>query len=155
MSEDDHGALLQSFQGHVQADESRVWEALLTVSPFVTEGMRRRSAEGAGRLGFPARPPEADSDTSPVPGVNVEIDTVRHALVISGQWWFRGVYETTAEDSGARLRYRSYNVAGRGSRWLVPLVAGSALRADGRAQFEDTLQAVGRALSSAVRFEGE
>jgi len=102
-------------------------------------------------LRFPARPAAGEAETSPVPGVNVEADGDPHALAISGQWWFRGVYSLTPRGPDTLLRYEVFNVAPRATRWLVPLVAGPALRASARPQFEQTLAAIGSRLGCPVR----
>jgi hypothetical protein len=49
------------------------------------------------------------------------------------------------------LRYQVLNAAPAATRWLVPLVAGPALRASARPQFEQTLTAIGSLLSCPAR----
>jgi hypothetical protein len=137
----------------IQAGLPQVWDALLNSSEFVTPGMRRTAAQQKGVVRFPARPAGHHDETSPVPGVNVEINPDNHTLVISGQWWFRGTYELVTVLDGTRLSYRVENVASAGSRWLVPLVARSALQSGGRSQFVERLDAIGVALGCAVSME--
>jgi hypothetical protein len=132
----------QSLTGIVGADEERVWGALLETSPYLTPGMRQMIAGSHGVLRFPVGPAGGQTETSPVPGVNVEADNDSHTLAISGQWWFRGVYSMIPQGPDTLLRYQVFNAAPGATRWLVPLVAGPALRASARPQFEQTLTAV-------------
>src|ERR1700722_8429499 len=82
----------QSLTGVVSADEERVWDALLETSPYLTPRMREMITGSHGVLRFPAVPADGQTETSPVPGVNVEADGGSRTLAVSGQWWFRGVY---------------------------------------------------------------
>jgi len=141
----------QSFAGIIEADEKRVWDALLEISPHLTPRMREMIAGSQGVLSFPARPVDGQPETPPVPGINVEIGNDPHRLAISGQWWFRGVYSTVPQESETLLRYQVFNVASRATRWLVPLVAGRALRASARPQFEQTLATIGSQLGCPAR----
>lgn len=52
------------------------------------------------------------------------------------------------------LRYQVFNVAPGLTRWLVPLVAGPALRASARPQFERALTAIGSLLGCPARIAG-
>ena len=141
----------QSLTGLVGADEERVWTALLETSPYLTPRMREMITRSHGVLRFPARPADGEAETSPVPGVNAEADDNSHTLAISGQWWFRGVYSMTPQGSDTLLRYQVFNAAPSATRWLVPLVAGPALRASARPQFEQTLTAIGSLLGCPAR----
>ncbi len=51
----------------------------------------------------------------------VEIDREHGRFAYQGGWWYRGEYEVTEEAGRTRVTYRVFNVAGRGSRWAVPL----------------------------------
>jgi hypothetical protein len=104
-----------------------------------------------GVLRFPARPADGQAETSPVPGVNVEAGHDPHTLALSGQWWFRGVYRTIPQGLETLLRYQVFNAAPGATRWLVPLVAGPALRASAQPQFEQTLTAIGSLLGCLAR----
>jgi hypothetical protein len=141
----------QSLTGIVGADEKRVWGALLETSPYVTPRMREMIAGSHGLLRFPARPAGGQTETSPVPGVNVEAGNDAHTLAISGQWWFRGVYSTIPQGPDTLLCYQVFNAAPGATRWLVPLVAGPALRASARPPFEKTLTAIGALLGCPAR----
>jgi hypothetical protein len=141
----------QSLTGIVGAGEERVWGALLETSPYLTPRMRQIITGSHGVLRFPACPADGQAETSPVPGVNVEADDASHTLVISGQWWFRGVYSMTPQGPDTLLRYRVLNAAPGATRWLVPLVAGPALRASAQPQFEQTLTAIGSLLGCPAR----
>jgi hypothetical protein len=141
----------QSLTGIVSADEERVWAALLQASPYLTPRMREMITGSHGVLRFPARPADGQAETSPVPGVNVEADDNSHTLAISGQWWFRGVYSMIPQGPDTLLRYQVFNAAPGASRWLVPLVAGPALRTSARPQFEQTLTAIGSLLGCPAR----
>jgi hypothetical protein len=141
----------QSLTGLVGAGEERVWTALLETSPYLTPRMREMITQSHGVLRFPARPADGQAETSPVPGVNTEADDDSHTLAISGQWWFRGVYSMTPQGPDTLLRYQVFNAAPRATRWLVPLVAGPALRASARPQFERTLTAIGSLLGCPAR----
>jgi hypothetical protein len=140
----------QSLTGIVEAADDRVWPALLETSPFLTSRMRALIANSPGPLRFPADAPEA----SPVPGVNVVADTSRHTLGVSGQWWFRGVWSTSPHGAHTLVRYQVFNVAPVATRWLVPLVAGAALRASAQPQFEQALAAIGGLLGCPFRMVG-
>jgi hypothetical protein len=144
----------QSLTGIVGAEEDRVWNALLETSPYLTPRMREMIAGSRGMLRFPARQAEGDAQASPVPGVNVEADGGRHTLAISGQWWFCGRYSMSPQGPGTLLRYQVFNVAPGLTRWLVPLVAGPALRASARPQFERALTAIGSLLGCPARIAG-
>ncbi|MFF3071529.1 hypothetical protein [Kitasatospora sp. NPDC057936] len=50
-----------------------------------------------------------------------EIDREQGRFAYQGGWWYRGEYEVTAEAGRTRVTHRVFNVAGRGSRWAVPL----------------------------------
>jgi hypothetical protein len=113
--------------------------------------MREMITGSPGVLRFPARPAGGETDTPPVPGVNAEADNDAHTLAISGQWWFRGVYSMIPQGPDTLLRYQVLNAAPAATRWLVPLVAGPALRASARPQFEQTLTAIGSLLSCPAR----
>jgi hypothetical protein len=141
----------QSFTGIVSADEERVWAALLEASPYLTPRMREMITGSHDVLRFPAGPADGETENSPVPGVNVEADDDSHTLAISGQWWFRGVYSMTPQGRDTLLRYQVLNAAPGATRWLVPLVAGPALRASARPQFEQTLKAIGSLLGCPAR----
>jgi hypothetical protein len=141
----------QSLTGIVGADEERVWAALLEASPYLTPRMREMITRSHGMLRFPGRPADGQTETAPVPGVNVEADNDSHTLAISGQWWFRGVYSMTPQGRGTLLRYQVFNAAPGATRWLVPLVAGPALRASARPQFEQALTAIGSLLGCPAR----
>ena len=141
----------ESLTGIIGADEERVWTALLEASPYLTPRMRELITGSHGALRFPARPADGQPETSPVPGVNVEADRDARTLAVSGQWWFRGVYRTSPQGRDTLLRYQVLNVAPRATRWLVPLVAGPALRASARPQFEQTLAAIGALLGCPAR----
>ncbi|MFB6890287.1 hypothetical protein ACFCX4_13330 [Kitasatospora sp. NPDC056327] len=52
---------------------------------------------------------------------HVEIDRERGRFAYQGGWWYRGEYEVTEEAGRTRVTHRVFNVAGRGSRWAVPL----------------------------------
>jgi hypothetical protein len=144
----------QSLTGVVEAGENHVWSALLETSRYLTPRMREMIIGSGGALRFPASPADGSAETSPVPGVNVEADEDRHTLALSGQWWFRGVYSMSQQRSGTLLRYEVFNVAPGLTRWLVPLVAGPALRASARPQFEQTLAAIGSLLGCSARLAG-
>jgi hypothetical protein len=141
----------QSLTGIVSADQELVWAALLEASPYLTPRMRAMITGSHGVLRFPARTTDGQTETSPVPGVNVEADDDSHTLAISGQWWFRGVYSMTPQGRDTLLRYQVLNAAPGATRWLVPLVAGPALRASARPQFEQTLTAIGSLLGCPAR----
>jgi hypothetical protein len=144
----------QTLAGIVGANENRVWDALLETSPYLTPQMREMIAGSHGMVRFPGRPADGRAETSPVSGVNVEADQDRHLLAISGQWWFRGVYSMSPQGPDTMLRYQVFNVAPGATRWLVPLVAGPALRASARPQFEQTLTAIGSLLGCPARPAG-
>ena|SRR5487761_383401 len=140
-----------SLTGIVGADENRVWGALLETSPYLTPRMREMITGSPGVLRFPARPAAGQTEASPIPGVNVEADNGAHTLAISGQWWFRGVYRLIPQGPDTLLRYQVFNVAPGATRWLVPLVAGAALRASAWPQFNQTLTAIGSLLGCPAR----
>ena len=141
----------QSLTGVVSADEERVWNALLETSPYLTPRMREMITGSHGVLRFPAVLADGQTETSPVPGVNVEADDVSHTLAISGQWWFRGVYSVILQGPDTLLRYQVFNAAPGATRWLVPLVAVPALRASARPQFEQILAAISSLLGCPAR----
>lgn len=144
----------QSLTGIIGAAEERVWSALVETSPYLTLQMREMITGSHGVLRFPARPEDGQAGTSPVSGVNVEANDGMHTLAISGQWWFRGVYSLIPQGPDTLLRYQVFNAAPGATRWLVPLVAGPALRASARPQFEQTLTAIGSLLGCPARPSG-
>lgn len=139
-----NGQARQTLTAIVEADPDRVWGALLEISPYVTPPMSEMIAASEGTVGFPA-----DAN-----GIYVESDNAQRTLAMSGQWWFRGVYRVRQEGPHALLIYQVFNVAPATTRWLVPLVAGSALRASARPQFEGVLGEVGDLLGCPVRLVG-
>ena len=78
----------------------------------------------------------------------------RIACATSCQWWFCGRYSMSPQGAGTLLRYQVFNVAPWLTRWLVPLVAGPALRASARPQFERALTAIGSLLGCQARIAG-
>ncbi|MFZ3555900.1 hypothetical protein [Streptomyces sp. BH055] len=52
---------------------------------------------------------------------HVEIDRAHGRFAYQGGWWYRGEYEVTEEAGRTRVTHRVFNVAGRSSRWAVPL----------------------------------
>jgi hypothetical protein len=110
----------QTVTGVVEADTVAVWAALLETSRPLTS----------------------------IAGVHTEADPVGMSLVVSGQWWYRGEYTVSDGERGSVLTYSRYNVAPRFSRWLVPLVAGSALRSSGLPMFRRQLAEIGRRLGA-------
>ena len=110
----------QTVTGVVEADAVAVWDALLKTSRPLTS----------------------------IAGVHTEVDPVRRNLAVSGQWWYRGEYTVSGAEHGSLLTYSMYNVAPRFSRWLVPLVAGSALRGSALPMFERQLAEIGTRLGA-------
>jgi hypothetical protein len=110
----------QTVTGIVEADAGAVWDALLETSRSLMS----------------------------VAGVRAEVDPARRNLAISGQWWYRGEYTVSDDGRGSLLRYSMYNVASRFSRWLVPLVAGRALRGSARPMVEQQLAEIGKRLGA-------
>lgn len=106
--------------GVVEADAGAVWDALLdTIRPLTS-----------------------------IAGVRAEADPVRRNLAVSGQWWYRGEYTIADSAHGSLLTYTMYNVAPPFSRWLVPLVAGSALRGSALPMFKRQLADIGTRLGA-------
>ena len=138
------GQARQTLTAIVETDQDRVWAALLESSPYITPPMREMIAASEGTVRFPA-----DAN-----GIYVESDNRQHTLAISGQWWFRGEYRVGQEGPRTLLTYQVFNVAPALTRWLVPLVAGSALRASARPQFERVLAEIGDLLACPVRLTG-
>jgi hypothetical protein len=138
------GQARQTLTAIVEADPDRVWGALLESSPYITPPVSEMIAASEGTVRFPA-----DAN-----GIYVESDNKQHTLAISGQWWFRGEYRVRQERPHTLLTYQVFNVAPAATRWLVPLVAGSALRASARPQFEHVLGEIGDLLSCPVRLVG-
>lgn len=81
-------------------------------------------------------------------GVRAETDPARRTLAVSGQWWYRGEYTVSNTEHGSLLTYRMYNIAPRFSRWLVPLVAGRALRSSAQSMIQRQLSEIGKRLST-------
>jgi len=138
------GQARQTLTAIVEADPGRVWDALLESLPYVTPRMREMITASDGSVRFPA-------DAT---GIYVESDNEQRTLALSGQWWFRGVYRVGQEGSHALVSYQVFNVAPAATRWLVPLVAGSALRASARPQFEQVLASIATRLDCPVRLVG-
>ena len=108
----------QTVTGVVEADRDAVWDALLETTRPLTS----------------------------IAGVHAEVDPVHRRLAVSGQWWYRGEYTVSGAEHGSLLRYSMYNVAPRFSRWLVPLVAGRALRSSAQPMVEGQLAEIGTRL---------
>lgn len=70
---------------------------------FLTGGPRKFAVQGAGST------------------ITVDVDRETSTIAMQGGWWYRGEYQITAVRTGSRITHRVYNVAGTGSRWLVPL----------------------------------
>jgi hypothetical protein len=104
----------------VEADPDAVWDALLETTGSLTS----------------------------MAGVRAEADPAGRTLVVSGQWWYRGEYTVRDAEGGSLLEYRMDNVAPRATRWLVPLVAGRALRSSAQPMFERQLAYIGTRLSA-------
>jgi hypothetical protein len=110
----------QTVTGIVEADPDAVWDALLENSRPLTS----------------------------IVGVRTETDPARRTLAVSGQWWYRGEYTVSDAEHGSLLTYRMYNIAPRLSRWLVPLVAGHALRSSARPMIQRQLSEIGTRLGT-------
>jgi hypothetical protein len=112
--------LLQVVSGVVEADSDAVWDALLETTRSLTS----------------------------VDGVRVEADPAGWNLAVYGQWWYRGEYTLTDDEHGTFLQYWMYNAAPPLTRWLVPLVAGRALRSSAQPMFERQLTEIGTRLGT-------
>ena len=110
----------QTVSGIVEADADAVWDALLETTRSLTS----------------------------MAGVHTEADQERRNLVVSGQWWYRGEYTVREAERGSVLQYSMYNVAPPLTRWLVPLVAGRALRSSAQPMFERQLADIGTRLGA-------
>jgi hypothetical protein len=111
---------METVSGVVEADADAVWDALL----------------------------EAARSLTSMAGIHAAIDPARRTLTVSGQWWYRGEYTVRAAEHGSLVRYSVHNVAPPLTRWLVPLVAGRALRASARPMFERQLADIGTRLGA-------
>lgn len=139
---------IESLRTHVDAPSAAVWDALISLQSSLTPSARVMIREASG----PVRIPATSGGSGPgAPWVNVEADPERRRLAIAGQWWFRGEYAVSDDGEGSLLEYRSFNVAARDTRWLVPLVAGRALRFSARPSFD----ALSRAISESLHVIGE
>lgn len=98
------GQPVQTIAGVIEADPADVWDALLA-----TIGSEMSSA-----------------------GAVIEADAERKVLAVSGHWWFRGEYAVSRHEPGSLIVYNMFNAAPSFIRWLVPLVAGHAMRASAR-----------------------
>jgi hypothetical protein len=109
----------QTVSGVIEADADAVWDALLETTRSLTS----------------------------MAGVHAEADPERRTLTVSGQWWYQGEYTVREAERGSLLEYSMYNVAPRATRWLVPVVAGRALRSSAQPMFERQLADIGTRLS--------
>jgi hypothetical protein len=110
----------QAITGVVEADADAVWDALLEISRPLTS----------------------------IAGVRARADPARRTLAVSGQWWYRGEYTVSNAEHGSLLTYAMCNIAPRFSRWLVPLVAGRALRSSARPMIQRQLAEIGTRLGT-------
>ncbi|MEV0650459.1 hypothetical protein AB0I28_34895 [Phytomonospora sp. NPDC050363] len=141
--------------GHLDAPLATVAETILRVRPGPAQGdnLVLLQAQGVGGGPVSGGP---DHFTLEYAGgrLTVEVDRERRTLSAQGGWWYRGEYTVTAaEDGGTVLTLRVYNVAGRGSRWAVPL-ANNFFRGHGdrtRAALAGQLSALGERLDCATR----
>ncbi|MFD5224501.1 hypothetical protein ACFWHT_02660 [Microbacterium sp. NPDC058342] len=53
--------------------------------------------------------------------IRVDVDDERSMIAMEGGWWYRGEYWVQASRRGTRITHRVVNIAGAGTRWLVPL----------------------------------
>jgi hypothetical protein len=102
---------------------------------------------------FPARPADGQTETAPVPGVNLEADNDSHTLAISGQWWFRGVYSVIPQGRDALLRYHRFSARLPGPSGMQNLVWGAhSEKTSGTCQHvTQTRRTVGRSGHAGVR----
>ncbi|GAA4901741.1 hypothetical protein LX16_0360 [Stackebrandtia albiflava] len=80
--------------------------------------------------------------------LTVHLDRSRRTIAVQGGWWYRAEYTLEPENGHTALVLRVYNVAGAGSRWLVPLANRFFIgfQEQTRARFADTVRDVGQRL---------
>lgn len=117
---------MQTVTGVVEAPPAAVWESLVTTV--------ERQMTAAGGI--------------------VEADAARLVLSVSGHWWFHGEYAVSPHERGSLVVYSKFNIAPPLTRWLVPLVAGSALHASARPMVEGQLAAIASGLGTTSHLTG-
>lgn len=141
--------------GAIKAAPEAVAQLLLTVRAGPVEGdnlilFQRADVSPTDLSGGPDRFQLAYAGGS----MTIDVDRAAQTIAAQGGWWYRGEYTITADANGsAVLTLRVFNVAGAGSRWLVP-VANNFFRgfeAGQRAGFEATLRSIGERLGCEVR----
>lgn len=85
--------------------------------------------------------------------LNVILDRPNRTIATQGGWWYRGEYTITPDGPHTRLTHRVYNVAGRGSRWAVPLANRLFIgfRDQTRRSFADSVASLGTRLGCRAR----
>lgn len=127
--------------GVVEAPVEKVWEALLSVSPFLSPTDRRKIANYNDVRPFTIAVGEPGEGR-----LNLEVDKQHYSFAVQGEWWYRGVHSVEPHTRGSLLVYRVYNVAPGASWWIAQLVQGRNHARDVKKQFRKTLRAVGERL---------
>ncbi|HEY1180397.1 MAG TPA: hypothetical protein VGF17_29935 [Phytomonospora sp.] len=145
---------LATAAGHLAAPPEEVAELVLTVFAGPAEGdnlLLFQDVAGGGPLrGGPDRFELSYSGGR----LTVDVDLERGTIAAQGGWWYRGEYTVSpAEDGGTILTLRVCNVAGRGSRWAVPLANGffRGFADRTREGFDAMLAGLGERLGCATR----
>ncbi|MET8147041.1 hypothetical protein ACIBSW_04480 [Actinoplanes sp. NPDC049668] len=112
---------LLELRGVVEATPDKVAEVLLDARPG---GRSPLAATGA------ATPARGDEFTVVLEGstLTVTLDRAARSIAHQGEWWYRGVTSVEADDRGALVIHRIFNVA-PGHRWAVRFVSRGPLAA--------------------------
>ncbi|TVT14454.1 hypothetical protein LWP59_03450 [Amycolatopsis acidiphila] len=80
--------------------------------------------------------------TTPIP-LRVDVDLEQGWIEARGQWWWCGRFEVRDDPAGARIVYRTYNLARGVSGRLVPFTVGRGHRRGGREALRKVLEELG------------
>ena len=125
-----------SVSGVVEAPVEQVWPLLL--DSFSSVGVDRKAVEAY-------RGPQPYVTFIGKPGngkITIEVDQVRHSILIQGEWWYRGVQMVEPHPRGSLITYSVYNIAPGIGWWAAQLVQGRENAGKMKGQLQAGLDAI-------------
>ncbi|MEP6987209.1 MAG: hypothetical protein ABI970_16500 [Chloroflexota bacterium] len=130
--------------GVVEAPVEKVWPLLL--DSFSSVGVDRKAVES-----YSGQQPYVIYIGKPGNGkITVEVDKVKHSILIQGEWWYRGVHTVTPHLRGSLITYNVYNIAPGIGWWAAQWVQGRENARGMKGQLQAGLDAIGKQLGCAV-----
>lgn len=133
-----------SVSGVVEAPVDQVWPLLL--ENFSSIGVDRKAVEN-----YRGSQPYVTSIGKPGNGkITIEVDQVRHSILIQGEWWYRGVHTVASRSCGSLVSYDVYNIAPGIGWYAAQWVQGRVNAGKMKGQLQSSLDAIGKRLGCVV-----